>query len=293
MFFAQEGIQQGVRCRSAQDIAQQDGRQPVFLFIEGRGGAAQDGIHFVVVLLDGFVKVLRSRREIVGCLDRKRVGPFAENLFYKPPDGLFHLLFFQRSHHGKGHFPGDETVLYKSEQVFGGDFLHAAFGAQDGRGKRMTGKQGLLETVVHIVRRTVFVRFDLIDHHPLLRADLLFGERGVRSQLQQQRGRLRQVFLQHGGVKDDFFLGGIGVQLAAQAVEVAVDGRGALVPCPFEYRVFGKMGDPVRKSFLVPGAAADAQGAISHGRSSLLDCVLQAAAGFSNDHIPVRACVRC
>ena len=138
----------------------------------------------------------------------------------------------------------------------------------------MTGKQGLLETVVYIVRRTVFVRFDLVDDHPLLGPDFLFRERGACRQFQQQRSRLRQVLLQHGGVEDDFFLGGIGVQLAAQAVEVAVDGRGALVPCPFEYRVFGKMGDPVRKSFLVPGAAADAQGAIGHGSPSLLDRVL-------------------
>ena len=83
---------------------------------------------------------------------------------------------------------------------------------------------------------------------------------------------------------DDFFLGGIGVQLAAQPLEAIVDGSGALAARPFEEGVFGKMGDTGMESGFVPGPAADAEGAVGGGITAATDGIADAAGSFSDDH---------
>ena len=151
----------------------------------------------------------------------------------------------------------------------------------------MTGEQRLLEAVIDILGRAVLVGDDLVDDHAPLGLDLPLGEGGLRCQFQQQADGLGKVLLEDGGMDDDLFLGRVGVQFAAEPVQIAGDGRGGPFPGPAEDRMLGEVGDALGEFPFVPGPAADAEGAIAHGRPCLPNGVPESFIRLSCNHFRI------
>ena len=189
---------------------------------------------------------------------------------------FFQLFFGDIGHHGKNHTVRGEAFGHEAAEHFRRDFFHGSGGAQDGRFQGRTLEQQAFKAVVDVFGRVVFVGDDLIQDHAALRLDFLVREGGFQGQFEQQPGGFAQVFLQHCGVQDNLFLGGVGVQFAAQAVQVAANDGSALVGGSAEQGVFHKMGYAGRKAGFVPCAAADGEGAIRHGAPALPDGVAYA-----------------
>ena len=125
----------------------------------------------------------------------------------------------------------------------------------------MAPEEFLLETVIDIVCGRILGGNDLVDDHAALRFDGGIGENRLRRQLEQQRRGLAEVFLEDGGMEDDFLLGREGVEFAAETLEAAVDGRRALAPGPLEEGVFGEMGYAGGETALIARAVPAGQGA--------------------------------
>ena len=148
----------------------------------------------------------------------------------------------------------------------------------------MSLEEHAFELVVHVLGRVVLVGDDLVQDDAPLGLDLGVGEGGLRRQLEEQAGGLPEVLLQHGGVQDDLLLGGVGVKLAAQTVQVAVDDGSALPLRPAEDRVLREMRDAIGKIGLVPRPAAQAQGAVADGGPAAPDGVSESAGCRSAPH---------
>ena len=285
--FAQDAAENGIGGRSAEDVAQQVGRQPFLFFVKGRGKTSDDGIHLVVFLVDGLFEAVPGRQLDISRLEAGQRLP-VRGAFKPFPDEAddFFFQFFLREvrHQGEDHDFRTELLGDESSQFLRLDFADGSNRAEDRPGEGMAGEQFLFEPVVYIVGRTVFVGKDLFDDYTAFRLDLGLREGRLGRQFEKQVAGFAQVFLEDGGVDDDFFLGGIGVQLAAQPLEAIVDGGGALAARPFEEGVFGKMGDTGMESGFVPGPAADAEGAVGGGITAATDGIADAAGSFSDDH---------
>ena len=140
------------------------------------------------------------------------------------------------------------------------------------------------ELVVNILGRVVLVGNDLIQDDAPFGLDLGVGEGGFRRQLEEQAGGLPEVLLQHGGMQDDLFLGGIGIEFAAQAVQVTVDDGSALACRAAEHRVLREMRDSVWETGFVPGPAEQAQGTVAYGGPAAPDGVPESAGCSSASH---------
>ena len=88
----------------------------------------------------------------------------------------------------------------------------------------MAPEKHFLEPVVDLIRRAVLVGIDLIGHHTFLGFNLIVGKRRRRGEIHKQPQGLADVFFQDRGVDDDLLFRGVGVEFAAELVEVGIYG---------------------------------------------------------------------
>ena len=206
--------------------------------------------------------------------DRVRI---TEQLFDQFQYSFFEYLFINVRDDGEGHAVGGEEGLDEGAEVGRTEFPDGGGGAQDGAAQRMAFEEHALELVIDVLGRIVLVGDDLVEDHAALGLDFPVGEGGLGGELEQQAGGLAQVLLQDRGVEDDLLLGGVGVELAAQPVQVAGDDGSALALGPAEDRMLHEMGDAHAETVLVPGPAAETQGAVAHGGATATDPVAESA----------------
>ena len=115
---------------------------------------------------------------------------------------------------------------------------------------------GRLGGLVGDRHRVVQVHPDLFDDHLLLGLEVVLAERGAEDVGEDVEGR-RQVLGQAGDVVERVFLGGLGVVLGADAVEVAVDGQGVARGRPLEGHVLEEVRDPRQLARLVAAPRLD------------------------------------
>ena len=86
-------------------------------------------------------------------------------------------------------------------------------------------------------------------------------------------------------MEDDLLLGSVGVELAAEAVEVGIDSRGAEAACALEDRMLHEVSRSLRELAFGSGSAFDAEGAVAYLAGAAFDGVLQAALTSSASHL--------
>ena len=242
----------------------------------------------MVVLINGFGKRTRARGEGYPfrsiCPDRvaKRRGgkgiPLpAKNSLNQSQHSFFHHGLIDVGDDGEGHAVGGEEGLDESAEVVGLEFPDGGGGAQDGPAQRVPLEEHALELVIDVLGRIVLVGDDFVEDHAALGLDLPVGESGLGGELEQQARGLAQVLLQDRGMEDDLLLGGVGVEFAAQPVQVAGDDGRAFPFRPAEHRMLHEMGDAHAETVLVPGPAAETQGAVAHGGATAADAVSESA----------------
>ena len=156
----QDAAEDGVRGGTAQDIAQQVGRQP-FLFLIKRGReTADDGIHLVVFLVHGLIEPYPGG-EPDACRSGSGQRLAVRSVREPPPDEPEHFflefLFRNIRHEGEGHGLGTELLGHETAQFRRLDLADGCDGAEDRPFKGMAGIEFLFEPVIDIVGRTVLV----------------------------------------------------------------------------------------------------------------------------------------
>jgi hypothetical protein len=128
----------------------------------------------------------------------------------------------------------------------------------------------VLEIVENAFRGRVLVGVDLIDDDVLLLFQLLGRECGVEDDVRDQLGRFGQVGPQRRRMDHGFLLGRVGVQLASEVFEAAVDMIRAPSLGPLEESVFEQMSHAVFGRLFVAASGADCQRAMDCRRADLL-----------------------
>ena len=116
----------------------------------------------------------------------------------------------------------------------------------------------LVDEVIGII----LVHLDLFEDHAALAGNVVCRECGVQHQVGENLKRDGNVFVEHLNVEADAFLGGEGVHIAADGIDLAGNLLGGAVLGAFENHVLDKMGDAVRLRGLIAraGFEPDADG---------------------------------
>ena len=151
--------------------------------------------------------------------------------------------------------------------------LHRLRRAQNRLAQRVVfpeiGREDLVDQVVGAVR----LHLDLFQDDALFLLDILVAEQRVQHQVGQHVESLRQVLVQHLGVETDQFLGGEGVQIAADRIHRARDILGGPAGGALEQHVLDEVRDAVLFAVFAPRTRADpdAHGDGTHVRHGLGD----------------------
>ena len=119
------------------------------------------------------------------------------------------------------------------------------------------GEGGGLEVVEDDVVRRVVGLADLLQDHAALALQLLGGEGGVGQDVADDVGGERQVLLQDLAVVGGLLARGVGVEVAADVLDLAGDGGGVALLGALEGHVLEEVGDAVLRRRLVAGAGGD------------------------------------
>ncbi len=114
---------------------------------------------------------------------------------------------------------------------------------------------------------------DLLQHDGALAAQLFLVEGGVQKNVRDQIEREIDILLQHLRVVDRAFAPGVGVEVAADRLDLLRDVGGAAGRRPLEGHMLQQMRDPVHLRRLVPRSGSDphADRSSLHGRHVMGD----------------------
>ena len=157
-----------------------------------------------------------------------------------------------KDHVGRGVMRADETaevVFAKRADPFSG--------AEDRATDGLAGIGGFLEPVEDDVVRRVQRLPDLLQDHAALQLDLGFLKGRTGENVADYVERQRSVFGQHAGVIGRRLAGRVGVQVAADILDLFRDGEGRPARRALERHMLEKMGDAVLGLRLIPAARSD------------------------------------
>ena len=174
------------------------------------------------------------------------------------------------SDHREDHLVRVVCSCHEALQVVARVFHQRGFAAQYVVSQGRALEHEVLEIVENAFRGRVLVGVDLIDDDVLLLFQLLGRECGVEDDVRDQLGRFGQVGPQRRRMDHGFLLGRVGVQLASEVFEAAVDMIRAPSLGPLEESVFEQMSHAVFGRLFVAASGADRQRAMDCRRADLL-----------------------
>ena len=119
----------------------------------------------------------------------------------------------------------------------------------------MPAPEPLGEELVHEIVRRIFHHLDLLEHHLLLARDVLGIERRAQQQIGQYVHCPWKMLVEHLDVVASALLGGKGVQLSPNRIDLLGDILRRAVPCSLEEHVLDKVGDTGPRLGFVPRPA--------------------------------------
>ena len=137
-----------------------------------------------------------------------------------------------------------------------GEAFHALTRPQDACAQGMAAPEVLGEEFVRHGFGIVFFHANLFEDDVALLGDVFFGEERAQDQIGEHVERQRQVLVEHLGTEANHFLGGEGVQVAADRVHLAGDLLRGAARGAFKDHVLNEMGDAAQ-----PGGFASRSGA--------------------------------
>ncbi len=143
--------------------------------------------------------------------------------------------------------------------------------AQHRTAHRLVGKRALLEIIEDDVVGRVVCLADLLQDHRALALELGRVEARIHQDVGEDVERERHILLQHLGVIGRALARGIGVEVAADRLDLLGDGAGAAPLGALERHVLEEMGGAVDLRHLVPGADIDPEA--ERGRVHRIDPV--------------------
>ena len=167
------------------------------------------------------------------------------------------LLVLQMTGGGNDHVAGRKTLLVEIQHRIALELLDRVFGPEDGLAQRMVFPEILGKDFVDQVVGIVLVHLDFFEDHAALAADVGGVEDRVQHQVAENVHGDGQMLVQHLDVEADAFLGGEGVHVAADGVDLARNFLGAAVLRALEDHVLDEVRDAVPLQIFVAGAGLD------------------------------------
>ena len=144
--------------------------------------------------------------------------------------------------------------------------LQGAGSAQNGPTQRLTGVDGGRQDLGHQIFGRIFIHADLFHNHAPLQIHILGTESRVQHHVAQQFSGLLHMGVQRAGIVAGVFLGGEGVHLTANGIEILCQIGGGTAFGALEHHVFNVVRDAGQTVGLVAAAVfhPDAQGTGAH-----------------------------
>ncbi len=155
------------------------------------------------------------------------------------------------------HVRGGVVAREIGEEIVAADRLDRGRGAQHRAAERLARQRRLLELVEDDVVGRVERLADLLQDDAALALQLVGIEHRVAQDVDDHLDTQRHVLLQDGGVIGGDLAAGIGVQAAADILDLFGDGAGAAGARALEGHVLQHVGHAVQLGGLVPRAAGD------------------------------------
>ena len=152
---------------------------------------------------------------------------------------------------------GNKTLPIGIENTRLLELFHRLLGPENRLAQGMVLPEVLGENLVHQIIGAVLIHLDFFEDHAPLAADVLHIEGGIQRQVAQNFHGDRQVLIEHLHVEADALLGGEGIHVAANRIDLAGNVLGGAVFGPFEDHVLDEMGDSIPLRVLVAGPGLD------------------------------------
>ena len=166
-------------------------------------------------------------------------------------------LMLQRAGGGDHHAVRAIVARHVGGQRLARHRAHALLGTEHGAAHGLRRVGGVLEMVEDDVVGRVVRLADLLQDHAALALDLLGDEGGMGEDVADDVGGEAEVFLQHLAVIGGAFARRVGVEVAADILDLARDGGRVALRGALERHVFEEVGDAVLRCRLVARAGAD------------------------------------
>src|SRR4029077_12702788 len=111
----------------------------------------------------------------------------------------------------------------------------------NGLAQRMVLPEVLGEDFINKVIRIVLIHFDFFQNHPSLAANLLAIKNRIERQVAEHIHGDGKMFVQHFDAKADTLLGGEGIHVAANRVNLASDLLGGTMARALEHHMLDEM----------------------------------------------------
>ena len=169
-------------------------------------------------------------------------------------------------HREKDHIVRRIETAHERPAAFRTEGRQAFLIAQDIMPQGMTLKQQILEVVEDQLRRTVFIRTDLIPDHIRLFGNLHLRKRRMKYQIDQQVEGTLEMLAHEERIDKRLFLRCIGIQFATHRLHPVQDIVRTMALGTFKNHVFHEMRQSVFRRLLVAGPGIDGKSAIRHRR---------------------------
>ena len=189
-------------------------------------------------------------RTVEAVLDRLHVSEMFGHQFHE-------LLVLQMPGGGDDHVSGRKTLPVEIQHRIALEFPDRVLGPQDRLAERMILPEILGEDFVDQVVGIVLVHLYFFEDDAALAADVIGIEHRVQHQVAEHVHGDGQMLVQNLDVEADAFLGGKGVHVAADGIDLAGDFFRAAVLRALEHHVLDEVRNAVPLQVFVAGSGLD------------------------------------
>ena len=152
---------------------------------------------------------------------------------------------------------GRKPILEAAKKRFAVEIADGFRSAEDRAAEGMLGPETAGENVVEKIFGIVQVHLDFFEDNLALFIDVVGIELGTKDEIGDDVERDREMLVENFGVEADLFLGGEGVEHAANGIHFAGDGFGGTALSAFENHVLEEMSEAVFGGGFAAGTIAN------------------------------------
>src|SRR5271155_393193 len=200
-------------------------------------------------------------RTMKSVLDRAHVLKMLCHQFHE-------LLVLQVTGCANNEIARSETLAVETEDGITLEGFHGIFGSQDRLAQRVIPPEVLGKDFVDEIVGAVFVHFDFFEDHAPFTADVLYIKCGIEDEVAEDIHGDREMLVQNLDVEANALLGGKGVHVSTDGVDLSRNVLGGSMLGSLENHVLDEMRDAIPLRILIARSGLDPN--TNRGRTDML-----------------------